>query len=90
MPGSKPIKGHLPPGVDSYKTSLTVAHVISETTRNLGVITYLGKACDVSRYTALVDKPEYTEAVGGFGAFLNNTIKDKARISKSYDLVNLI
>ena len=54
MPGSKPIKGYLPPGVDSYKISLTVAYTTPETTRNLGVITCLGIACDVSRYTALV------------------------------------
>ena len=90
MPGSKPIKGYLPPGVGSYKTSLTVTYITPETIRNLGVITYLGIACDVSRCTELVGEPEYTEAIGGFGAFLNNTIKDQARISESYDLINLI
>lgn len=90
MPGSKPIKGYLPPGVGSYKTSLTVAHITPETTRNLGVITCLGIACDVGGCAALVGEPEYTEAVGGFGAFLNNAMKDQARISESYGLVDFI
>ena len=70
------MKGHLPSGVGFYNTSPTVAQTTSETTRNLGVITCLGIACDVGGYTALVGEPEYTEAVGGFGVFLNNTIKD--------------